>query len=74
MAEAEKAGITGRVGTEFTDNADAGQENEVKQPPSDPRFDAAEAALEAGDWAKAIDAYKESCRPLQVMPLQRLVY
>ena len=59
LAEAEKSGITGRVGTDSTDDADAGQTNEVKQPPSDPRFDAAEAALEAGDWAKAIDAYKE---------------
>ncbi len=59
LAEAEKAGITGRVGTDSSAAADANQENEVKQPPSDPRFDAAEAALESGDWVKAIDAYKE---------------
>ena len=59
LAEAEKAGITGRVGTDSRDSADDGQANEVKQPPSDPRFDAAEAALESGDWVKAIDAYKE---------------
>lgn len=56
LAEAEKAGITGRVGT--SDQAD-GEETQAIQPPSDPRFDAAEAALELGDWSKAIDAYKE---------------
>jgi putative thioredoxin len=56
LAEAEKAGITGRVAT--SDQAD-GEETQAMQPPSDPRFDAAEAALESGDWAKAIDAYKE---------------
>ena len=59
LAEAEKAGITGRVGTDSSEVADASQGSEVKQPPSDPRFDAAEAALESGDWVKAIDAYKE---------------
>lgn len=56
LAEAEKAGITGRVAT--SDQAD-GEDTQAIQPPSDPRFDAAEAALESGDWAKAIDAYKE---------------
>ena len=56
LAEAEKAGITGRVETGSSEVAEA---NEVKQPPSDPRFDAAEAALELGDWDKAIAAYKE---------------
>ena len=59
LAEAEKAGITGRVGTDSSEATDVSQASEVKQPPSDPRFDAAEAALESGDWAKAIDAYKE---------------
>jgi putative thioredoxin len=56
LAEAEKAGITGRVAT---DAQAEGEETQAVQPPSDPRFDAAEAALESGDWAKAIDAYKE---------------
>lgn len=56
LAEAEKAGITGRVAT---DAQAEGEETSSKQPPSDPRFDAAEAALESGDWAKASDAYKE---------------
>jgi putative thioredoxin len=56
LAEAEKAGITGRVAT---DAQAEGEETQAVQPPSDPRFDAAEAALESGEWAKAIDAYKE---------------
>lgn len=56
LAEAEKAGITGRV---TTDAQAEGEETSPKQPPSDPRFDAAESALESGDWAKASDAYKE---------------
>jgi putative thioredoxin len=56
LAEAEKAGITGRV---TTDGQGESEETQAMQPPSDPRFDAAEAALESGDWAKAIDAYKE---------------
>ena len=56
LAEAEKAGITGRV---ETDSSEVAEVNEVKQSPSDPRFDAAEAALELGDWDKAIAAYKE---------------
>ena len=56
LEEAEKAGITGRVGADGSEVAEA---SEVKQPPSDPRFDAAEAALELGDWDKAIAAYKE---------------
>jgi putative thioredoxin len=56
LAEAEKAGITGRVAT---DAQAEGEETQAVQPPSDPRFDAAEAALELGDWSKAIDAYKE---------------
>lgn len=56
LVEAEKAGITGRVAT----GAQAeGEEIQPVQPPTDPRFDAAEIALESGDWAKAIDAYKE---------------
>jgi putative thioredoxin len=56
LTEAEKAGITGQV---TTDAQVEGEEVQSKQPPSDPRFDAAEAALESGDWVKAAQAYKE---------------
>ncbi|MGA0003322.1 MAG: tetratricopeptide repeat protein [Candidatus Nanopelagicales bacterium] len=56
LVEAEKAGITGRVTTEAQAE---GEETQAVQLPSDPRFDAAEAALESGDWAKAAEAYKE---------------
>ena len=56
LAEGEKAGITGRVGT---DAQVEGEEIQSKQSLSDPRFDAAESALEAGDWAKASEAYIE---------------
>jgi putative thioredoxin len=59
LAEAEKAGITGRVGPDSDVAAEAGKVNEALQPPSDPRFDAAEAALELGDWVKAAEAYRE---------------
>ena len=59
LAEAEKAGITGRVGLADGTADESQNQNQTLQPPSDPRFDAAEAALEAGDWAKAAEAYKE---------------
>jgi putative thioredoxin len=59
LAEAEKAGITGRVGLADGAADESENQNQSLQPPSDPRFDAAEAALEAGDWAKAAEAYKE---------------
>ena len=59
LAEAEKAGITGRVGLADDTAQESQSQNQTLQPPSDPRFDAAEAALEAGDWAKAAEAYKE---------------
>jgi putative thioredoxin len=59
LAEAEKAGITGRVGLADGTAQESENQNQTLQPPSDARFDAAEAALESGDWAKAIDAYKE---------------
>ncbi len=51
-----QAGLTGAVATDAvaaTDAADA-----VPEPPSDPRFDAAEAALEAGDYDAAAQAYQ----------------
>jgi putative thioredoxin len=59
LAEAEKAGITGRVGLADGTAQESQNQNQTLQPPSDSRFDAAEAALEAGDWAKAAEAYKE---------------
>jgi putative thioredoxin len=59
LAEAEKAGITGRIGTGQSEATNASEESAVKEPPSDPRFDAAEAALESGDWDSAAAAYKE---------------
>jgi putative thioredoxin len=59
LAEAEKAGITGRVGTTQDKSSDGIEGSQANQPPIDPRFDAAEAALESGDWEKAALAYKE---------------
>ena len=53
LAEAAKAGIT----TNAVDG-ELGQGLEA-QVPSDPRFDAAESALEAGDWDAAVIAYQE---------------
>ena len=59
LAEAQKAGITGRVGGGDGTDQDLENPTLAAEPPSDPRFDAAEAALELGDWDKAADAYKE---------------
>jgi putative thioredoxin len=59
LAEAQNAGITGRVGNAPDSVNEPGEVSDEKQPLSDPRFDAAEAALESGDWEKAIAAYKE---------------
>ena len=50
LAEVEKIGISSQVGES--------ESEEVRQAPSDPRFDAAEAALEAGDWPAAVTAYQ----------------
>jgi len=59
LLEAEKAGITGRVEIDPGATQDPSDVNQEKQLPSDPRFDAAEAALESGDWDMAAQAYKE---------------
>lgn len=59
LLEAEKAGITGRVEAGQSESPDSIGANQVSQVPSDPRFDAAEAALESGDWNAAAAAYKE---------------
>ena len=59
LAEAEKAGITGRIGTGQVESPAAGEDSAAMQTPSDPRFDAAESALESGDWDNAAAAYKE---------------
>lgn len=55
LLEAEKAGISGRVGDSPVAEIDAVQSDA----PSDPRYDNAESAIEVGDWDSAIDAYKE---------------
>lgn len=55
LAAAAQAGVNG-----IAEGGDAAQQVEAEpEVPSDPRFDAAEAALEAGDWDAAIAAYKE---------------
>ena len=54
LAAAAQAGVNG-----VADAAPTGDVEETVEVPSDPRFDAAEAALEAGDWDAAIAAYKE---------------
>ena len=59
LLEAEKAGITGRAGSEQDSAQELPDANQDRQPPSDPRFDAAEAALESGEWENAAAAYKE---------------
>ena len=59
LAEAEKAGITGRAGISQGESPTADEDSATKQLPSDPRFDAAEAALESGDWDNAAAAYRE---------------
>ncbi len=52
LLEAQKAGISGSV------NGNETPSSEVPEIPSDPRFDAAESAIEAGDWESAIAAYR----------------
>jgi putative thioredoxin len=47
-----QSGLTGAA------PVDADAEAEVVEPPSDPRFDAAEAALETGDFAAAVDMFQ----------------
>jgi len=59
LLEAEKAGITGRARNEQEPAQDSTGANQEHQTPSDPRFDAAEAALESGEWENAAAAYKE---------------
>lgn len=54
LAAAEQAGVNG-----VAEGTVAPQADQVLEAPSDPRFDAAETALEAGDWDAAIAAYKE---------------
>jgi putative thioredoxin len=59
LLEAEKAGITGRAGIDPDTTKDSSDAHQEEKLPSDPRFDAAEAALESGDWDMAAAAYKE---------------
>lgn len=54
LTQAKQLGVTGSL-------AETPEEiqQEVDQPISDPRFDAAETALEAGDWDAALAAYQQ---------------
>ena len=66
LAEAAKAGLTA--------NAGDGQQVEgaAKEVPSDPRFDAAESALEAGDWDAAVIAYQEILSASPADPIAKI--
>ncbi len=66
LAAAVSAGVTG-VATGAT--ADQADEPEVI---SDPRFDAAEAALEAGDWDAARAAYNEVLKATPSDPIAKI--
>ncbi|MFM1777884.1 MAG: hypothetical protein RL741_502 [Actinomycetota bacterium] len=66
LAEAAKAGLGANLG----DGAHVeGLANEV---PSDPRFDAAESALEAGDWDAAVIAYQEILSATPADPIAKI--
>ena len=66
LAEAAKAGLGANSG----DGAKVeGAANEV---PSDPRFDAAESALEAGDWDAAVIAYQEILSTTPADPIAKI--
>ena len=66
LAEAAKAGLGANLG----DGAQVeGLANEV---PSDPRFDAAESALEAGDWDAAVVAYQEILSATPADPIAKI--
>ncbi len=54
LAQAKQLGVTGSVAGEGLT-----QEDVETQIPSDPRFDAAESALEQGDWDGALAAYQQ---------------
>lgn len=66
LAEAAKAGIGANpvAGPQVE-----GASNEV---PSDPRFDAAESALEAGDWDTAVIAYQEILSATPADPIAKI--
>ena len=54
LAQAKQLGVTGTVGDVDAQNSEA-----TEQVISDPRFDAAESALEQGDWDSAAAAYQQ---------------
>lgn len=66
LVEAAKAGITANPGDgpQIEESA-----NEVS---SDPRFDAAESALEAGDWDAAVIAYQEILSATPADPIAKI--
>ena len=66
LIEAAKAGLPGNLDDEQV--ATGG----VPEVPSDPRFDAAESALEAGDWDAAISAYQEILSVTPADPIAKI--
>lgn len=66
LAEAAKAGLTANSGD---GQQVEGAANEVS---SDPRFDAAESALEAGDWDAAVVAYQEILSASPADPIAKI--
>ena len=62
LEQATKLGVAGNIsGNDISGNDVSGNEmpQVLAEPSSDPRFDAAESALELGDWDRAIAAYQE---------------
>lgn len=66
LVEAAKAGLGANSGD---GQQVEGSANEV---PSDPRFDAAESALEAGDWDAAVTAYQEILLATPADPIAKI--
>jgi putative thioredoxin len=62
LAEAAKYGITPA----------ANPDEAIQEPPSDPRFEAAEAAIESGDWALAVTAYESLLAQSPADPIARI--
>lgn len=56
LAEAAKVGVTGTVSGAASD--DAAAPDEPPEPEADPLEDAAYSAMESGDWAAAVDAFR----------------
>lgn len=77
LAAAAQAGVSGiAVASESTesdkDPASESLSETHDEAPSDPRFDAAETAIEAGDWDSAIAAYKVILKDAPKDPVARI--